>query len=136
MVPEILARAAGAGAQYAAYLFVRLPGAVEGLFQAWLDRHAPGRKEKILGRIRDLRDGRLNDPRFGHRFHASGLFAAAFETLFASACRQAGLDRHGPTLSTAAFRPSGAQPVQGTLFDTAPLRDEQDRGFSPILRGC
>jgi DNA repair photolyase len=136
MVPEILSRAAEAGAQFAAYLFLRLPGAVEGLFQDWLDRYATGRKEKILGRIRGLREGRLNDPRFGHRFHGSGLFAAAFETLFASTCRRAGLNRHGPTLSAESFRRGGTQPTQGLLFDTQPPPAEPQRSYSPILRGC
>ena len=54
-IPSILEAAAAAGAQTAGFTVMRLPGAVAGLFEAWLDRHFPDRKEKVLHRIRDLR---------------------------------------------------------------------------------
>ena len=64
-LPAILEAAAEAGATHASYILLRLPLAVAGLFEEWLDRHRPAAKEKVLGRIRSTRDGRLNDPRFG-----------------------------------------------------------------------
>ena len=51
-MPAILEAAARAGAQFACYVMLRLPMAVSGLFEDWLDRHRPAAKEKILGRIR------------------------------------------------------------------------------------
>ena len=60
-MPAILKAAAQAGARSAGYVLVRLPMAVAGLFQDWLETHFPDRKDKILGRIRAARDGRLND---------------------------------------------------------------------------
>ena len=71
-MPAILKAAAQAGARSAGYTLVRLPMAVAGLFQDWLETHFPDRKDKILGRIRAARAGRLNDARFGVRMSGEG----------------------------------------------------------------
>src|SRR5262249_38290111 len=63
-LPALLAAAAEAGARYAGYVLLRLPHGVADLFTAWLERHFPDRKERVLGRLRDMRGGRLNDSRF------------------------------------------------------------------------
>jgi DNA repair photolyase len=109
-IPRILEAAAEAGAHGAGYVMLRLPGAVAGLFAEWLEAHFPDRKEKVLNRVRDLRGGRLNDPRFGSRMKGEGPFAEQIKTLFRQSKRRYGLDRPRPELSTAAFRaPAGAQ---------------------------
>jgi DNA repair photolyase len=79
-------------------------------FQEWLERNFPEKKEKILGRIRAIRGGKLNDPRFGSRMRGEGIFADQISQLFQVACRKADLPKDGPQLSTAAFqRPADAQ---------------------------
>src|ERR1700688_182786 len=103
-IPAILEAAAAAGAGAAGYIMMRLPGAVAGLFEAWLERHFPDRREKVLHRIRELRGGRLNDPRFGSRMRGEGIFAQQIAALFASARHRHGLDQPLPELSSAAFR--------------------------------
>jgi DNA repair photolyase len=109
-IPAILEAAAEAGATGAGYVMLRLPGAVSGLFEEWLATHFPDRKDKVLNRVRDLRGGRLNDPRFGSRMRGEGPFAEQVKALFQQAKRRYGLDRPRPELSTAAFRrPPGAQ---------------------------
>jgi DNA repair photolyase len=109
-IPAILAAAAGAGAGFASWILLRLPHGVAGLFEAWLERHAPGRKSRVLHRIQEVRGGRLNDPRFGSRMRGEGLYAGQIASLFEVAARRAGLARRGPALSTRAFRrPGGAQ---------------------------
>jgi DNA repair photolyase len=109
-IPAILAAAAGAGATFASWILLRLPHGVAPLFEAWLERHHPERKAKVLHRIQEVRGGRLNDPRFGSRMRGEGLHAEQIEALFALAARRAGLARRGPALSTRAFRrPAGAQ---------------------------
>jgi DNA repair photolyase len=111
-MPSILAAAAAAGARFAGYVPVRLPLGVSTLFEQWLAQHFPDRKEKVLGRIRDLRGGRLNDPNFGSRMRGEGPFAKLLKDMFELACRKAGIGGKGPQLSTAAFRrPPGAQPL-------------------------
>jgi DNA repair photolyase len=109
-MPRILEAAAAAGARFAGLVVLRLPFGVADLFEAWLDRHAPLRKQKILSRIHALRGGRRNDPRFGSRLRGEGIYADEISRLFALGCKQAGIPGRGPTLSTAHFlRPGGAQ---------------------------
>jgi DNA repair photolyase len=109
-LPSIIAAAARAGARSAGYVTVRLPHGVGPLFAQWLSQHFPDRKDKVLHRIRVIRGGKMNDPRFTSRMRGEGIFAEQIEALFALACRKAGIEGHGPALSTAAFRvPSSAQ---------------------------
>ncbi|HYX24920.1 MAG TPA: PA0069 family radical SAM protein [Thermoanaerobaculia bacterium] len=104
---KILEAAANAGATSAGYVVMRLPGAVAGLFEEWLERNFPERKEKVLNRVRDLRGGRLNDPRFGSRMRGEGIYAEQIRATFETFQRRYGLDRPRPELSTAAFRRPG-----------------------------
>jgi DNA repair photolyase len=109
-MPAILCEAAAAGAQFAGYTSVRLPFAVKDLFESWLSRHFPDRKEKVLNRIRDMRGGKLNDPEFGSRMRGDGIWAQQLKSMFELARRKAGLTGRFPALSTAAFRrPAGPQ---------------------------
>jgi DNA repair photolyase len=108
-MPEIFARAAEAGAGSAGYVPLRLPWAVAPLFENWLDRHAPGAKEKVLGRVREMRGGKLNDPRFGSRMRGEGFYAEQMRALYKLANHRAGFRGRISTLSTAAFRVPTAQ---------------------------
>ena len=109
-IPSIIEAAVKAGAQYARYTILRLPHAVKNLFEQWLTHHFPDRKEKVLNRIRAIRGGKLNDPRFGSRMRGEGIFAEQIEAMFSAACRKAGISDVRPNLSTAAFtRPNGSQ---------------------------
>jgi DNA repair photolyase len=107
-MPAIIKAAARAGAGSAGYVPLRLPFAVGGLFEEWLERHYPSRKEKVLNQIRSLRGGRLNDSRFGERMRGQGVLAEHLRELFALSCRRAGLERQSPQLSAEHFRrPAG-----------------------------
>ena len=102
-VPRIVGACAKAGAQFAGYTIVRLPWAIAPLFEHWLDEHFPEKKEKVLQRIRHIRAGKLNDPRWGTRTRGEGVFAEQIRSMFEVACRRAGMNER-PKLSTAAFR--------------------------------
>lgn len=116
-IPRILEAAAEAGALTAGYIMLRLPYAVKELFEGWLDAHFPERKSKVLGRIRQVRGGRLNDPRFGSRMKGEGPYARHVARLFQVARRRAGLDRPRVHLSTAAFRRPARPGGQLPLFE-------------------
>lgn len=103
-MPRLLAACAQAGARDAAFVPLRLPWAVAPLFEAWLERHFPGAKEKVLGRIRDMRGGKLNDSRWGSRMRGEGFFAEQLRALFHVARKKAGFAGDMPELSAAAFR--------------------------------
>lgn len=116
-IPAILNAAAEAGARFAGYTLVRLPLGVAELFTEWLETHYPGRKSKILDRVKAARGGRLNDPRFGVRMRGEGAAAEAIARLFRSAARRAGLNQTPWPVSPAAFRRPERGPRQGLLFE-------------------
>jgi DNA repair photolyase len=109
-LPDILKAAAEAGARFAGFVNLRLPHGVGPLFEDWLTRHFPDKKEKVLGRVRAMHAGKLNDPRFGSRMRGEGPMADLVADLFHLGCRKAGIRNRSPKLSTAAFRrPAGTQ---------------------------
>jgi DNA repair photolyase len=114
-LPAILAAAAAAGARHAGYQVLRLPGAVEGLFTAWLRHHHPTHADKVLKRIRSLHGGSCDAPP-GRRNAGGGVWATEIHHVFELARRKAGLSRDWPTLSTAAFLPPHGR--QTTIFES------------------
>src|ERR1700730_4115558 len=88
----ITAAAAEAGAQFASYTIVRLPLTVAPVFVAWLEKHFPEGKEKVLSRIRSIRNGKLNNPDFGSRMRGDGPIAEEVRQLFEVSSRRAGLN--------------------------------------------
>jgi DNA repair photolyase len=107
-MPAILGAVAKAGAKTAGYVPLRLPFGVAPLFEEWLAINRPLQKEKILGRIREIRGGRMNDPDFGSRMQGQGPYAQHIAELFEISCRKAGLNTTRPKLSAASFRRSGS----------------------------
>ncbi|MCB1125233.1 MAG: PA0069 family radical SAM protein [Verrucomicrobiae bacterium] len=106
----ILKAAGEAGATFAGKVVLRLPHAVEDLFDAWLTQHAPLRRERVRAGLRELRGGALDQGSFGARMRGEGPAADRLDRMFEIGCRRAGLNRGGPTLSVRAFRrPPGAQ---------------------------
>jgi len=103
-IPAILAHAAAAGARSAAWILLRLPNPVDRLFGDWLERNFPDRAARVLGRIRQCRDGQLSDARFAHRMRGEGIYAEQIAALFRTAARRTGLDRPLPPLDAGAFR--------------------------------
>jgi DNA repair photolyase len=103
-LPRILEAAAEAGARRAGYVLLRLPHAVEALSVEWLESNFPERKEKVLGRLRDLRGGDLYDSTYGRRMTGEGPFAEGIREMFRVSRRRAGLDGEHGELSTDAFR--------------------------------
>jgi DNA repair photolyase len=113
----VLDAAASAGAKTAGYVLLRLPGEVRDLFFEWLDLHFPDRAQKVRHRIRELRGGRDNDPRFGHRMRGQGPWAELLRRRFDAACRKhAFVSGRSEPLSTALFRPPNRTPGQMELW--------------------
>ena len=120
-IPAILEAAAEAGARRAGYILVRLPHGLRELFADWLGTHFPDRRDRILNRLREARDGDLNDPRFHHRMKGGGEYAEQIGRLFETVRRRVGLEggRSGRTgsPSAASFR---RRTAQRTLFNNHP----------------
>jgi DNA repair photolyase len=112
-MPSILKAAREAGARSAGFVVLRLPWAVAPLAERWLEEHFPDRKEKVLNRIRDLRDGKLYDSRWGVRGRGEGIFAEQIAALFDASCRRLGFNEEEIGLSVESFR---RRTAQGSLF--------------------
>jgi DNA repair photolyase len=102
--PAIVQAAADAGARAVSHIMLRLPHGVKDLFVDWLERHYPERAAKVLAKVREMRGGDLDDPRFGSRMRGEGETAEQIHALIRAAKRKSGIRDDLPELSTAAFR--------------------------------
>jgi len=108
-IPALVAAAADAGARSVSPIVLRLPHGVADLFEAWLARHYPERVSKVMNRMRSLRGGRRNDPRFHSRMRGEGVFAEQIRAMFGLAARRAGLGGSLPPLRSDAFLRAGGE---------------------------
>lgn len=113
-LPAILEAAASAGASFGFYSQVRLPGAVKPVFENWLERHFPERKEKVLARIREVHGGEVNSGVPRVRMRGKGELAEQLGRMFKITARRLGLRSGSPPLRTDHFR--RMMPGQGELF--------------------
>lgn len=88
---HIIQAAAGAGAQSAGYIVLRLPWEVSPLFQEWLNTHFPDRAERVMSRVRDMRGGKDYDAAYGTRMRGQGIWADLIEQRYRLAMRSSGL---------------------------------------------
>lgn len=116
-IEQVLEAAAAHGATYAGYTLLRLPWEVKPIFKDWLERHYPLKAKHVMSRVREMREGRENDPQFGSRMTGSGLLAGLLEKRFELACRRFGLvnGRGRDELDTTRFAVPRAQ-SQLSLF--------------------
>lgn len=108
-MPAILKAAKEAGASQAGYTPLRLPLAVGPIFTDWLEMHRPHHKEKVLGRIRDLRGGKINDSEFGSRMRGVGQWSEHFRQMFKLFSQKEGLNQKNWNLSADHFTRHGDQ---------------------------
>jgi DNA repair photolyase len=101
--PAIAVAAAQAGASFSGYVALRLPFAVKELFEHWLERHYPDKKQKILHRVREIRGGKLNDPNFKSRMRGEGIYAEQMAKLFELGRKKSGITARWPKLTTEHF---------------------------------
>lgn len=87
-IHEIIKKSAAAGAIDAGYTTVRLNGQLGTLFEKWLEKNFPDRKEKVLNKIKSLHDGNINDTDWGRRMKGEGEIAKVIENLFKSAVKK------------------------------------------------
>jgi len=113
----VLEKAAAAGVESAGYVMLRLPHEIKDLFRDWLEQHESGRADHVMNVIRDLREGKDNDPRFHSRMRGSGEYAGLIRQRFERACRRLGLNQKRRVLDTSLFIPPLKPSPQRDLFD-------------------
>jgi len=99
-LPRVLEAAKAAGASFAGYVLLRLPGHVKEVFEARLRARLPEKADKVMARIRQTRGGKLYDARFKTRGRGEGPYAEAIEALFRTTAQRLGLES-GYTYSVA-----------------------------------
>jgi DNA repair photolyase len=102
---SIMEAGAKAGAVSAGYVLIRLPWEVRPIFKEWLEKHFPLKAEHVMSRIRDMREGRENDPEFGSRMVGKGTLAELLSQRFRKAVTRFGLDRDVHDLDCRLFLP-------------------------------
>jgi len=110
-IPVLLHLAKEAGARLAFINMLRLPGSVAPYFEERLREKLPTKVDRVLNRIREARDGKLNSSVFGERMRGKGQYWEATERLFKIHCERLGFNRtHARAAqSTTTFRRPSAQ---------------------------
>ncbi len=96
-IPEILERAADAGAKRAFMTLLRLPLEVAPVFEERLRAEFPDRADKVMNAIREMRGGKVNRAGFGARMTGEGARWEAIRSLFKLHCHKHGFvvgERH------------------------------------------
>ena len=88
---RILSESCKAGATRAGYVLLRLPLEIRQLFEEWLQAHVPDRAARVLALVRETRDGRAYDSRFGIRQTGTGAYADMLARRFQVAAARLGL---------------------------------------------
>jgi len=103
-IVPIMEASAEAGAISLSCNIVRLPYGVKDLFVKWLEDHHPNRKEKVINKIKSLRDGKLNRSEFGDRFRGKGPYADQIHQLIEIHSKRLGLNKEKNPLNTEHFK--------------------------------
>jgi len=111
-IPELLKRAKDAGATHAFINMLRLPGSVAPYFQERLHEKLPTKANRILNRIKEAREGKMNSSVFGERMRGKGQYWEATERLFKIHCERLGFNKMIPRgiESTTTFLRPTSQP--------------------------
>ncbi len=115
-VPSVLKAASDAGATVASYVLLRLPSTVEPVFKEWLERTQPLKAERVLGLVRETREGKLSSSTWGERMVGTGTIADQIRQMFGLFKQKLGLDRKLPPQNCSSFRPPVPSSGQRRLF--------------------
>ena len=108
-IPQLVAKAAEAGASTVGYTMVRLNGSVGPLFQDWLEKNYPDRADKVWHQIESLHGGQVNSSNFGERMRGQGIIAETIRQMYRAAKQKHFADRSMPEYDLKAFRRGGMQ---------------------------
>ena len=121
-IPRLLRMAREAGATRAFMTLLRLPAEVLPVFEERLQAAFPLRAAKIFNRLRQMRGGKVHDPRFGRRMEGSGEWWETVSKLFEIERRALGynsVDEEECSAGKSPRYPTPPAPVarQTTLFE-------------------
>jgi len=103
-IVPIMEASSEAGAVSVSCNIVRLPFGVKEIFLKWLGDHHPNRKDKVINKIKSMKDGKLNRSEFGERFRGEGPYARQIEQLLQIHRKRLGLNNDRKPLNSSEFR--------------------------------
>jgi len=115
-IEPILERAREAGATGAAYVLLRLPREIAGLFREWLATTRPDSAERVMSLMRQMRGGQDYDSRWSARQRGTGPYAALIAKRFRAAIRRYGYDTERRALRTDLFERPDRDDAQRRLL--------------------
>ena len=115
-IPKLLEAAKDHGATSAGYVLLRLPLTVEPVFLDWLEKNVPEQSEKIRERVRQTRQGKLNQSQFKTRMRGTGNLADHLAQTFKVFAKKHGLATRTVPLDTSHFRVPPGPNTQLSLF--------------------
>ena len=113
-IPKILVRAREAGAQDATFILLRLNDNVEHVFVEHMTKHFPDRIQKILSRLKEVRQGQTGERIFFKRHHGQGTTWEIIAQLFEQTYRKLNFPNDEKRPIPVTFKRPG--PTQLTLF--------------------
>ena len=103
-IESILKKVSELGAYTSGYVFIRLPFEVKHLFEEWLEKHFPLKKNHILNLIRNSRNGKLYDAKFGKRMTGEGSYADLLAKRYSLAKKKFNLNKRMPDYDFSLFQ--------------------------------
>ncbi len=113
-IPQILSRARDAGAQDATFILLRLNENVEHVFIEQMTNHFPNRIQKILSKLKEVRQGKIGEHNFFTRHHGQGATWSVISQLFEQTYKKLGFPTVTESPVPATFKRPG--PTQLALF--------------------
>jgi len=117
-IVKLLEAARSAGAQWAGWTLLRLPGVVKDVFEDRLRVSLPLVADRVMNRVRETRGGdKLYDAAFGVRGRGVGVYAQTIASLFETTVKRLGFaGRDDEPNPTSRFRRPAKPTNQLTLF--------------------
>jgi DNA repair photolyase len=115
-IEAILKRAHQAGARDAAYVLLRLPLEISGLFQEWLQEEFPDRASRVMKLMRSTRGGKDYVSEWGERHTGTGPYAELIAQRFRIATARLGMNVTRTRLRADLFEPPTGPNTQFDLF--------------------
>ena len=115
-IDKILKAVSLCGTREASYVMLRLPLEVRDLFQEWLQDEFPDRAAKVMSLVRDVRDGKDYDAKFGKRMTGTGVYAWTTGRRFQLASERLGFNKNRLKLRTDLFKRPPRVGEQMSLF--------------------
>jgi DNA repair photolyase len=109
------------GATSAFWIMLRLPHDTGALFEDWLTRHYPNRRDRVMGLMRAMYDGKLYDASFETRMRGRGVYAEMIQIRFQVVMKRLGFAKRVAKLRSDLFLPHA---------------DRRRRGICLIRRQC